>query len=93
MRALKIVTVAMGILIVAATALLAVLIIRRITPPGPTAPVALHEPPGTRIAGIAGASSGAVVVWLQGGGPDRLVLLDPHTLHPTATLAVTPPLP
>jgi len=38
----------------------------------------LDEPPGTRIGGIAGAGD-RVAVELQGGGTDRIVLIDPDT--------------
>ncbi len=42
------------------------------------ASVLLDEPAGTRIAGIA-AVGDRLAVQLQGGGADRVVLLDPHT--------------
>jgi hypothetical protein len=83
MRALKIAVVGMGALIVLGTITLAVLIARRST----TAPeaalsasvsVALDEPEGTRIAAIA-ALRDRLAVQLQGGGADRVVLIDPLT--------------
>jgi hypothetical protein len=43
-----------------------------------TASVLLDEPAGTRIAAVAGLGD-RVVVQLQGGGPDRLVVIDPRT--------------
>jgi hypothetical protein len=80
MQVLKVLTIAMGVLILAATTLLAVVIARRIGGPGTSsAPVAvvLDEPEGTRIAGIASAGD-RLAVQLQGGGPDRVVLVDPR---------------
>jgi putative heme iron utilization protein len=38
----------------------------------------LQEPEGTRIAGIA-ATADRLAVQLQGGGGDRVVLVDPRT--------------
>jgi hypothetical protein len=40
--------------------------------------VLLDEPAGTRIAGIASAGD-RLAVRLQGGGSDRVVLVDPRT--------------
>ena len=84
MRALKIATAVMGVLIVAGTIVLVVTIARRSGPPqiaslaspGPTA--VLDEPTGTHIAGIA-AVADRLAVRLQGGGTDRVVLIDPRT--------------
>jgi hypothetical protein len=81
MRALKALTIMMGVLIVGGTAVLGVVLARRMGNNGPAAApisVLLDEPAGTRIAGIAGAGD-LVAVRLQGGGPDRLVLIDPHS--------------
>jgi len=38
----------------------------------------LGEPDGTRIAGVAAAGD-RLAVQLQGGGPDRIVLVDPRS--------------
>ena len=80
MRFLKILTIAMGVLIVVATTVLIVVIARRLT--SPTMPSAvsalLDEPAGTRIAGIASVGD-RLAVQLQGGGADRVLLLDPRT--------------
>ena len=46
-------------------------------PPPPFA-VLLDEPAGTRIAGVAAAGD-RVAIQLQGGGADRVVLVDPRT--------------
>jgi hypothetical protein len=77
MRFLKFVTVAMAVLIVVGTTVLLVAIVRRIGSPAPPAQVAvlLDEPAGTRIAGIA-AVGDRLAVRLEGGGTDRVVLLD-----------------
>ncbi|MEJ0017572.1 MAG: hypothetical protein WDN25_13595 [Acetobacteraceae bacterium] len=81
MQFLKAVTIGMGVLIVVATTVLVVTIARRLGGPGPaTAPLALvlDEPSGTRIVAIAGAGD-RLAVQLQGGGADRVVLVDPRT--------------
>jgi hypothetical protein len=80
MRALKALTIVMGVLILGGTAVLGLVLARRMGggPAAPATSVLLDEPAGTRIAGIAGAGD-RLAVQLQGGGPDRLVLIDPHT--------------
>jgi hypothetical protein len=79
MRALKIATVVMGVLIVAGTiGLLAVLARRGAGGLPPVVTAVLEEPAGTRIAGIA-AVQDRLAVRLQGGGTDRVVLVDPRT--------------
>jgi hypothetical protein len=98
MRALKAAIVIMGVMIIAGTALLVALIIRRASHPAPTAATAptgqatLHQPQGTRIISLAATPTGLAVA-LQGGGPDRILILDPTTLRPTATITLTPDLP
>jgi hypothetical protein len=92
MRALKIATIAMGVLIVVGTAALVIVVVHRMTAPTQTAAVApaggpawrsavaavLDEPAGTRIAGIT-AVRDRLAVQLEGGGADRVVLIDPAT--------------
>ncbi len=79
MRALQAAVVFMGVLIVAGVATIAVVIVQRVSGAGQvTPPAVLDEPPGTRIAGIAAASD-RLAVQLQGGGPDRVVVLDIRT--------------
>ena len=84
MRALTAVTIFMGVLIVVGTGALIAVIVHRSTapspPPPPPGPVAVHlaAPAGTHIAAIAGAGD-RLAVELQGGGTDRVVLVDPHT--------------
>jgi hypothetical protein len=80
---LKIITVAMAVLIVIGTTVVLVTIARRIGSPAvPAVPaqivVLLDEPAGTRIAGIA-AVGDRLAVRLEGGGADRVVLLDART--------------
>jgi hypothetical protein len=86
MRALKIAVIVMGVLIVVGTTALIVGVARRAS--GPAVPVAaalpavidatLQEPPGTRIVGIAVVQD-RLTVQLQGGGVDRVVLIDPRS--------------
>jgi Family of unknown function (DUF6476) len=87
MRALKVVTIVMAVLIVLGTVTLLVLLARRSAAPSP-APAAvaagpgfsatLAEPEGTRIVGVSEGGD-RLAVHLQGGGPDRVVLVDPRT--------------
>jgi hypothetical protein len=85
MRALKIATIVMGVLIVVGTMALIVGVARRTSVPASSmatlpASVAavLDEPAGTRIAGIV-AVRDRLAVRLEGGGVDRVVLIDPAT--------------
>jgi Family of unknown function (DUF6476) len=81
MRFLKVLTIGMGVLILVATTVLVVVIARRIGGAGTPATalaVLLDEPAGTRIAAIASAGD-RLAVQLQGGGADRVVLVDPRT--------------
>lgn len=85
MRALKIATIVMGVLIVIGTIGLIAGIAHRVSmtaatvAASPTGLVAvLDEPEGTRIAGIATVRD-RLAVQLAGGGVDRVVLLDPAT--------------
>ena len=83
MRAVKLAAIIMGILIVVGTMTLIILVVRRSAAPSVTSPPAnvsaiLQQPAGTRIVGIA-AVQDRLAVRLEGGGPDRIVILDPHT--------------
>ncbi|HEX2939780.1 MAG TPA: hypothetical protein VHO91_01955 [Rhodopila sp.] len=83
MRALKIATIVMGVLIVAGTMALVIAVARRSAAPmaaklPASVSATLEEPAGTRIAGIA-AVQDRLAVQLQGGGADRVVLVDPRT--------------
>ena len=76
MLGLKVAVVTMGVLIVAGVAVLAVTLVSRMSASGsPIASVLLDEPAGTRIVGAAMAPD-RVAIPLQGGGADRLVLVD-----------------
>ena len=77
MRALLTLVVVMGVLIVAGVAGVAVTIVHRLGGAPVRAATVLEEPVGTRMGGVA-ASSDGVAVLLSGGGPDRLVLIDPR---------------
>ena len=71
----------MAVLIVVGTTALLVVIARRARMArrrGGADAAVLDEPAGTQIAGIAAAGIGWRVQ-LQGGGPDRVVLVDPRT--------------
>jgi hypothetical protein len=81
MRFLQVLTIIMAVLIVAGTTVLLVVIAKRLGGGGRVAtPIVavLDEPSGARIAAIAAAGD-RLAVQLQGGGPDRVLLLDPHS--------------
>jgi hypothetical protein len=85
MRALKIMVVVMAVLIVLGTTGLMIAIARRWSAPVPPVAqlpawvsAALDEPVGTHIVGIT-AVGDRLAVQLQGGGADRVVLIDPAT--------------
>ncbi len=78
MRALVSVVVLMGVLIVAGIAVIGITIARRMGGPAVVANLTLSEPDGTHIAGIASAAD-RLGLLLQGGGPDRVVLVDPKS--------------
>jgi hypothetical protein len=78
MRALKAAVIVMGALILAGVAVIVVTIVNRMSGPGVGEAVAqavLQEPAGTRIAGLSLAAD-RVAVQLQGGGPDRVVVVE-----------------
>ena len=83
MRAVKIAAAVMAVLIVLGTTVLIVTVVRRLSEPAaPAMAVAaaavLDEPAGTSIAGIA-AVGDRLAVQLRGGGPDRIVFVDPRS--------------
>jgi len=81
MRVLTAATIAMGVLIVAGTGVLVAVIVHRGSAPpvaSGLAALVLDEPAGTRIAGVAALQDRLAVV-LQGGGGDRVVLVDPRS--------------
>lgn len=81
MRAVKIATVVMGVLILLGTAgLVVAMVMRRPSPAVVPASLGLvlDEPPESHIVGIA-AIQDRLAVALQGGGADRVILMDPRT--------------
>ena len=78
MQALKVLVVVMGVMIVAGVATLGVLLTKRvgaISAPVAVGTIVLDEPAGTRI--VAAMPGGeTIVVQLQGGGPDRVTVVD-----------------
>ena len=83
MRAVKIAVAVMSMLIVVGTTVLVVTVINRMATPAATVVVGttaavMDEPAGTAITGIATAGD-RLAVQLRGGGPDRVVFVDPRT--------------
>jgi hypothetical protein len=89
MRVLTIVTVAMGVLILLGTAGLVAAIVLRRPPDVPAAsrPIVLDEPAESRIVGIA-AVQDRLAVALQGGGADRVVLVDLRSGAPVGRIVL-----
>ncbi len=75
MRALKILTVVMAVMIVAGIVVLGITISKRMNAPKAATPAEFNEPAGTAIAQISAAGD-RLAVLLHGGGPDRIVVLD-----------------
>lgn len=79
MRALKAAVIVMGVLIVLGVTTIVVTIVSRMSGPraatGEVAQAVLDEPSGTRIASVSLAAD-RVAVQLQGGGADRVVVVD-----------------
>ncbi len=79
MRALKLAVIVMGVLILAGTGTIVITVVNRMSGPAPASGAAaqavLDEPAGTRIAGVSLAPD-RVALQLQGGGPDRVLVLD-----------------
>lgn len=79
MRLLRVLVVVMGVMIVAGVAALGVLLTRRISAaPPPALTTSLDEPEGTRIASMT-TTADTVAIHLQGGGPDRIIMVDPRS--------------
>ena len=81
MRALKALVIGMGVLIVAGTVTLVAVVVQRAGAIGggvgpARLDVALDQPEGSRIAGIAAAEGGALGVWVARPDGDRVVLVD-----------------
>jgi hypothetical protein len=83
MAALKAAVIGMGILIILGTGVLVAIIVQRLSAPAPAkmqteVQATLDEPAGTRIAGVA-ADADRLALRLEGGGPDRVVVVDMRT--------------
>jgi hypothetical protein len=91
MRALLALTIVMGVLIVLGTATIAVTVVHRMGTAAPRALAGgvLDEPAGTHIVS-ASAYGDRLAVVLQGGGPDRVVIIDPVTGHSIGRITLTP---
>ena len=79
LRALKVLVVVMGVLIVAGTVTLGTLIVQRMGGVPPTIPAVsagLGQPAGSRIVGVAPGAEGRVVVAVARPDGDRLLILD-----------------
>ena len=76
---LKALVIGMGVLIVAGTVALAVVLVQRLgagsSGGGATAGLSLAQPDGARIAGIA-ASDKAISIWVARADGDRVIVLD-----------------
>jgi hypothetical protein len=91
MRALQTATIVMGVLIVAGVATIVVTIVSRMSGGGTggaaVQTVLADQPPGTRIAG-ASVAADRIAVQLQGGGPDRVVVIETRNGRVIATVAL-----
>lgn len=94
MRVLAGLVIVMGVLILVATAALIGVAVHRagssraLTAHAvPAGPVALEEPPGTRIA-LSSLTGERLVLQLVGGGPDRVLVLDLRTLTVVARVGL-----
>ncbi len=87
MRALKILVSVMGVLIIVATAVLVVMVVKRMGQAGyqlhtartadPSTDIALKQPAGTHISGMAEVD-GRLAVWLERPDGARIILVDPN---------------
>ncbi|WP_309139472.1 DUF6476 family protein [Siccirubricoccus sp. G192] len=80
MRGLKILVVVMGLLIVGGTLTLVLLIVQRVGGAAGSGrwEMALDQPEGTRIAGIA-AAEGGLGIWVARPDGDRVLLVEPRS--------------
>jgi len=79
MQSLRVLVVVMGVMVVGGVMTLAVLLAKRMAaPPATLGSIVLDEPAGTRI--VAAVPGGEhIVVQLQGGGPDRVAVMEART--------------
>jgi hypothetical protein len=79
MRGLKVLVIVMGVLIVGGMAVVMAVLVQRffapVVPHAMAGPVTLDEPAGSRIVAASGNGE-RLVLQLQGGGPDRVVVID-----------------
>ena len=78
MAALKVLVIGMGVLIVAGTVALAILLVQRLGEPAAgsaAATVSLGQPDGARISGIAGTDR-ALAIWVTRPDGERVILMD-----------------
>lgn len=79
MQGVKAAAILMGVLIVLGVGVIGVTIVRRLSAPAPGVfSIVLDEAAGTRIESVA-ATGDRLAVLLQGGGVDRVVVVDPRT--------------
>ncbi len=78
MRAMLAAVIGMGVLIVLGVAVLVVTVVRRLSSVPVEVGMVLDEPSGSHMQGVTAAGD-RLAVLLQGGGPDRIVLLDPRS--------------
>ncbi|MFC0408232.1 DUF6476 family protein [Roseomonas elaeocarpi] len=94
MRALKVLVVVMGVLIVVATVGLVAVLVQRISAAGGNTTMSriegsLQQPEGTRVLGIAGAGD-RLSVWVSRSDGDHILLVDPRSGRTLGDLRVTP---
>jgi hypothetical protein len=78
-RALKILVVVMGVMILVGTVTLGVVLVKRLNggkAPVAAAPMVLGQPEGSRIMGVAPTEGGGLAVAVQRPDGDRVLLLD-----------------
>jgi hypothetical protein len=86
MRALKVLVVVMGLMIVAGVTVIGVVLVQRVSGPatsGAAASVVLDEPTGTHITAVSALPDRLALI-LAGGGPDRVVVVDVRSGHVVA---------
>ena len=93
MRAVKIAVAVMSVLIVVGVTVVVVTVIGRVTKPAApvmtaSAAAVMDEPAETAIVSIASVGD-RLAVQLRGGGPDRVVFVDPHTATVAGRISLT----
>ena len=92
MRAVKIAVAIMSVLIVVGVTVVVVTLVNRMAGNSGGSVLAsaavMDEPAGTSISGIAAAGD-RLAVQLHGGGPDRVVFIDPRTATVAGRISLT----